>query len=88
MKWYLAHENQYGFPLDSRKDYTKLDWQVWSATMANDKQQFEQLIAPLAKWADATESRVPMTDWYDTNQGAGGAGAGEAVAGAWEIVRA
>ncbi len=69
VKWYLAHENQYGFPLDSRKDYTKLDWELWSATMASDKAQFEQMIAPLAKWADTTESRVPMTDWYDTKTG-------------------
>ncbi len=69
VKWYLAHENQYGFPLDSRKDYTKLDWELWSATMASDKSQFEQMIAPLAKWADETPSRVPMTDWYDTKTG-------------------
>ena len=46
VKWYIAHENQYGFPLDSRKDYTKLDWELWSATMASDKQQFQQMIAP------------------------------------------
>ena len=69
VKWYIAHENQYGFPLDSRKDYTKLDWELWSATMASDKQQFQQMIAPLARWADSTESRVPMTDWYDTKTG-------------------
>ena len=69
VKWYIAHENQYGFPLDSRRDYTKLDWELWSATMASDQQQFQQMIAPLAKWADSTESRVPMTDWYDTKTG-------------------
>ncbi len=69
VKWYLAHENQYGFPLDSRKDYTKLDWELWSATMASSQAEFRQMIAPLAKWADATPSRVPMTDWYDTITG-------------------
>ena len=69
VKWYIAHENRYGFPLDSRRDYTKLDWELWSATMASDQQQFRQMIAPLAKWADSTESRVPMTDWYDTKTG-------------------
>ncbi len=69
VKWYIAHENRYGFPLDSRKDYTKLDWELWSATMASDKAQFQQMIAPLAKWADETPSRVPMTDWYDTKTG-------------------
>ncbi len=69
VKWYLSHENQYGFPLDSRKDYTKLDWELWSATMASSQEEFRQMIAPLAKWADETESRVPMTDWYDTKTG-------------------
>jgi hypothetical protein len=68
IKFYLAHENQYGVPLDSRKDYTKLDWELWSFTMASPE-QFTQLVAPLAKWADATPSRVPMTDWYDTKTG-------------------
>ncbi len=69
VRWYQAHENQYGFPLDSRRDYTKLDWELWSATMASSQQQFAQMIAPLAKWADQTPSRVPMTDWYDTKTG-------------------
>ncbi len=67
-RFYLAHENTYGVPLDSRKTYTKLDWELWSATMGT-QQQFAQFIAPLAKWADSTPSRVPMTDWYDTLTG-------------------
>ena len=68
-RYYLAHMNTYGFPLDSRKTYTKLDWELWSATMASSPEQFRQLVAPLAKWADTTPSRVPMTDWYDTVSG-------------------
>ncbi len=69
VKWYLAHENRYGFPLDSREEYTKLDWELWSATMASDQQDFARMIKPLATWADTTPSRVPMTDWYDTITG-------------------
>ena len=69
VQWYLAHQNRYGFPLDSRASYTKLDWQLWSATLASDGRQFRQMIAPLARWADQTASRVPMTDWYDTKTG-------------------
>ncbi len=68
IKFYLAHNNEYGVPLDSRATYTKLDWELWSDTMATPE-QFAQFIAPLARWADSTPSRVPLSDWYDTISG-------------------
>ena len=63
------HFNKYGMPLDSRADYTKSDWLVWTASMASSKKVFMQYIAPLWKTYDESESRVPMTDWYDTVSG-------------------
>lgn len=63
------HFNEYGMPLDSRADYTKSDWLVWVASMASSKETFEQFIAPLWKAYDESESRVPLTDWYDTISG-------------------
>ena len=60
------HFNKYGMPLDSRCDYTKTDWMVWTATMASKKRDFESYIAPLYKTYNETVSRAPMTDWYDT----------------------
>jgi Predicted bile acid beta-glucosidase len=67
--YYLKKQNQYGLPLDNRADYTKLDWIVWSATLAENRADFDALIAPLAKWLDEGPTRVPMTDWYDTKTG-------------------
>ena len=60
------HFNKYGMPLDSRCDYTKTDWMVWTATMESKKRDFESYIAPLYKTYNETVSRAPMTDWYDT----------------------
>jgi hypothetical protein len=64
--YYLKSLNTYGMPLDNRKDYTKLDWIVWSATLAEKKEDFQALIAPAFKFLNETPSRVPITDWYDT----------------------
>ncbi|MCL1795474.1 MAG: DUF1793 domain-containing protein, partial [Clostridia bacterium] len=66
---YLSRMNGYGLPLDSRATYTKSDWIVWSAAMAQDNDTFRALIAPLARYLRETPSRVPFSDWYDTVTG-------------------
>jgi hypothetical protein len=66
--FYLKHLNLYGLPLDNRADYTKLDWEIWTATLANSS-QFAEELAPIQKWLNETPSRVPLTDWYDTKTG-------------------
>lgn len=67
--YYLTKLNQYGLPLDSRKDYTKLDWTIWTATLASTPEQFKEIIDPVYKWTNETPARVPLTDWYDTKNG-------------------
>jgi hypothetical protein len=67
--FYEGRQNRYGLPLDNRKTYTKLDWTLWAATLAESQKDFETLVAPLYKWANETVSRVPLTDWFDTVSG-------------------
>ncbi len=67
--YYQTKLNLYGLPLDSRKDYTKLDWEIWTATLADNAAAFNALVDPVYKWTNETESRVPLTDWYDTETG-------------------
>ena len=66
---YLKRLNIYGLPLDNRADYTKLDWEIWTATLAAKRSDFNLLVDPILKWMDETHSRVPLTDWYDTKTG-------------------
>lgn len=66
MKFYRTKMNRYGLPLDNRKDYTKLDWETWTATLTQNRQDFEDMIAPIIAFLNATPDRTPMTDWYQT----------------------
>nr|WP_320038043.1 DUF4965 domain-containing protein [uncultured Bacteroides sp.] len=67
--YYLTKQNAYGLPLDSRRDYTKSDWIMWTAAMSPDKSIFEKFVEPFYKYINETTSRVPISDWHDTKTG-------------------
>ncbi len=69
VSFYMGKLNQYGLPLDSRADYTKLDWEIWTATLADNPAAFNALVDPIYTWTVETPTRVPLTDWYDTKAG-------------------
>ncbi|HUC85277.1 MAG TPA: DUF4965 domain-containing protein [Candidatus Acidoferrales bacterium] len=66
MAFYKTVLNQYGLPLDNRETYTKLDWTIWTASLTQNRADFETLVAPVIAFLNATPDRSPMTDWYQT----------------------
>lgn len=66
---YRRETHPYGLPLDNRQPYTKSDWLVWTATLAEEREVFEEMIEPLWRMFNYTPARVPMTDWYWTRTG-------------------
>ncbi|MGI6301198.1 MAG: DUF1793 domain-containing protein [Verrucomicrobiota bacterium] len=69
MAYYKTVQNKYGLPLDNRRDYTKLDWIIWTATLTNNHNDFNDLFQPVVKFLMESPDRVPMSDWYDTKTG-------------------
>ena len=73
--WYAANKMQkYGLPLNSRKLYTKDDWQTFLAAAYYDDASppapsafSTSLISGIYHWADDTTSRVPLSDWTNTD---------------------
>ena len=67
--FYLTKLNRFGLPLDNRKEYTKLDWEIWTATLSESPADFHALVSPIYEWLNNSPSRVPLTDWYWTTNG-------------------
>lgn len=69
LEWYRKVAKKYGPALDSRQDYTKLDWVIWAAALSDTKEGFNALVEPVYRMLNETNSRVPMTDWYMVDSG-------------------
>jgi len=64
--YYKSKLAMFGLPLDNRHAYTKLDWEVWTASLAESRAEFDELMKPVYDYVDQTPSRVPLSDWYSS----------------------
>ena len=67
--YYKSQSTPFGFPLDSRAAFTKLDWESWSAALTTSKDAFRRMFSGVYNFADRTPTRVPLSDWYWTVDG-------------------
>lgn len=65
--YYKTKMNQYGIPLDSRSDYTKSDWQMWTTCLTDDKEYRDTIIEKMWNMINDMKDRVPFSDWYYTS---------------------
>lgn len=66
--FYPTVDNTYGVPLDSRHTYTKSDWELFCAAIA-DSTTADMFISEIATWINATQTDGPASDLYETTSG-------------------
>ncbi len=64
VNYYMTKINKYGLPLDSRSDYTKSDWQMWSTVLCDNKEYTDAIVSAMLRMLAETPDPVPFSDWY------------------------
>lgn len=68
VKYYLTKMNPYGIPLDSRCDYTKSDWEMWTTMLTDNVEYRDQIIDTMWAAVCDMDRRAPFPDWYHTEK--------------------
>ncbi len=64
VEFYKTKFLSHGIALDSRENYTKSDWQMWTACLTDDREYLDMITRYMWKFANDTEDRIPFTDFY------------------------
>ena len=59
---------KYGVPLDTRWTWTKLDWELWCASISS-KETMDFFHSRIRKWINETPTSSPLTDLYESEVG-------------------
>lgn len=68
ISYYKKKMNRYGVPLDSREDWTKSDWQMWTACISDDREFLDSTIDKMWDMICDMRERVPFSDWFYTSR--------------------
>lgn len=63
---YKSKVNAYGIPMDSRSEYTKTDWELWTTRLFDDAEYTNMVVDAMWRFLCETPDRVPFTDWHFT----------------------
>ncbi|KAJ0424033.1 hypothetical protein BJY00DRAFT_299255 [Aspergillus carlsbadensis] len=66
--FYPTIQQTFGVPLDTRHQYTKGDWELFTAAVASTSTR-DMFIKLLAEWINQTPTNRALTDLYDTVTG-------------------
>jgi len=77
--FYPTVADTYGVPLDTRHNYTKNDWEMFTAAIASESTK-TMFIKELAEWINETPTNSAETDLYDAQTGNWPVGAGDFTA--------
>ncbi len=69
LAFYRKNQKTFGIPLDSRHPQAKSDWEVWTATLTNKREDFIAIIDPLYDFYSQVPERRAMVDWYNAENG-------------------
>lgn len=65
---YKAELNEYGVPLDYRKEFTKTDWMLWAACLDKDTENVKLFSERIVKYLADTKDRNCFSDWIETKK--------------------
>ena len=64
--YYATQLNEFGFPMDLRHTYQKLDWFTWGSLLSGNASTFANLFTHGYEMANETPNRWALTDLFDT----------------------
>lgn len=65
---YRQELNEYGVPLDYRKEFTKTDWMLWAACLDDTDENIRLFSERIVKYLADTKDRNCFSDWIETKK--------------------